>query len=194
MYPYIFLFTSQLILGQKAKNNACLNNFMLHELFIYYLKHMPMFTFVLHIHVFKTSDSLTSLFSTKQTMTPGFQGSVYHVVNSTLQWTLPCCAYMKNQMMRRHATHLLSHLAVTGVLGSAVITDFSVIWPNRQGEGSGEIKKSTETMMGQDLLILERKLKGIYVGNETTVCEGRATPYPHFHREAGVCPSANGYI
>lgn len=88
-------------------------------------------------------------------------------------------------MMRRHATHLLSHLAVTGVLGSAVITDFSVIWPNRQGEGSGEIKKSTETMMGQDLLILERKLKGIYVGNETTVCEGRATPYPHFHREAG---------
>lgn len=42
-----------------------------------------LFTFVLHIHVFKTRDSLTSLFSTKYTMTPGFQGSVYHVVNST---------------------------------------------------------------------------------------------------------------
>lgn len=72
---------------------------------------------------------------------------------------------MKNQMMRGHATHLLFHLAVTGVLDSAVITAFSVIWPNRQGEGSGESKKSTETMAGQGLLILERKLKGIYVGN-----------------------------
>lgn len=83
----------------------------------------------------------------------------------TMWWTLPWSVYMKNQMRRGHATHLLSHLAVTGVLGSAVITAFSVIWPNRQGERSDESRKSTETMAGQDLLILERKLKEVYVGN-----------------------------
>lgn len=55
-----------------------------------------------------------------------------------------------DEEMSRHAVHLLFHLTVSGVLGSAVTTDFSVTCPSRQGKGSGENKKPTGTVMALD--------------------------------------------